>query len=820
MLQKYIIAIFILCSSIYCNAQIYGEITNIYEEPLPFVNIYIEGTLNGTTTNDQGQYQLLEPNPGEHVIVFKYLGYKTEKKSIVVEGNGYELNMTLLEEDLKLSEVELSANTNPAIAIIKNTIAKRKELKEKTKNYTANFYSKGIIKIKNAPERILGQDLGDFGGGLDSTRTGILYLSETISEIAEREGNLKEKIVASKVSGNDNGFSFNNALDVNFSLYDNLVELGSQLVSPIAENAFSYYNYSLLGTFYDDGNRLINQVEVRPKRPLDKTFSGTIYIVEDEWALYATDLKTTGKQVQIVPVDTFYLKQSFNYSKQHQTWLKVLQSFDFNYNILGFKGDGRFTAAYKDYNLEPNFVRGDFDAEILFFEENSNKKDSIYWESIRPVPLTLEEAVDYTLKDSIQTIRKTEKYLDSIDAKGNKFKLSSLLFGYTYSNTFKDKYFTINTPASNIAFNTVQGWHGSLGLEYLKFYNDEQQALQLKTHFNYGFSDKRLRPKVGLYYRFNNFSRPIIRLNLGNEAKQFNEEEPISALGNSITSLFFESNFAKFYDRTFIELMHNQEIINGVQTALNIAYENRSPIFNTTNYTFIDYSDRAYTSNNPTNLQNFETAAIEDHTIMKLEVDVRIRFGQKYLNYPDRKTNIPDNRFPTLYLGYEKGIASSSNKNHFDQFKFRLAQSFEVANKGQFSYNFLAGAFLNAQDISFVDYQHFNGNESYVTRKNYLQSFLLLPYYSLSTNKEYLEGHVEHNFNGFLLNRIPLIKKLNAHLIITGNILTTSNNQPYTEFGVALGNLGFKKFRFLRIGYAQSYFNGSVERGLNVGLSF
>lgn len=820
MLQKYIIALFIVCSSNYCNAQIYGEVINTDQEPLPFVNIYIEGTLNGTTTNDQGQYQLAVPNLGEHVIVFKYLGYKTEKKSVVVEYNGYELNMTLLEEGLKLNEVELSANANPANAIIENAIAKRKEQKEKIKNYTANFYSKGIIKIKNAPERILGQALGDFGGGLDSTRTGILYLSETISEIAEREGDLKEKIVASKVSGNDNGFSFNNALDVNFSLYDNLVELGSQLVSPIADNAFSYYNYSLKGTFYDDGNRLINQIEVTPKRPQDKTFNGNIYIVEDEWALYATDLKTTGKQVQIVPVDTFYLKQSFNYSKQHQTWLKVLQSFDFEYNIFGFKGDGRFTAAYKDYNLEPNFVRADFNAEILSFEENSNKKDSIYWETKRPVPLTPEESVDYTLKDSIQTIRKTQKYLDSVDAKGNKFKLSSLLFGYTYSNTFKDKYHTINTPTANIAFNTVQGWNGSLGISYLKFYNENKQALQVKTQFNYGLSDKRFRPTAALYYRFDNFSRPIIRLNLGNEVKQFNEEEPISTLGNSITTLFFERNFAKFYDRTFIELIHNQEIINGVQSSLNLAYEDRKPVFNTTNYTYIDYSDREYTSNNPLEPQNFNTAAIEDHTIMKLGVDVRIRFGQKYLNYPDRKTNIPDERFPSLHLGFEKGFASSSTNNHYDQFKLRLTQSFEIANKGQFSYNFRAGAFLNGQDISFVDYQHFNGNQSYVTRKNYLESFLLLPYYSFSTNKQYLEGHLEQNFNGFLLNRIPLIKKLNAHLIISGNFLATTNRQPYSEFGIALGNLGVKKFRFLRIGYAQSYYNRTIERGLNVGLSF
>lgn len=820
MQNKYLVLLFLICCSYYGDAQVFGLVTDKNNDPLPFVNIYVDETLTGTTTNANGVYQLTVPTAGEQVIVFKYLGYKTEKKSITITGDEYELNMVMTEEGLNLNEVEIVAYSNPANAIMRNVIAKRKELREKITNYRVNFYSKGLIKIKNAPERILGQELGDFGGGLDSTRTGILYLSETISEVARSKGKLKENILASKVSGDDNGFSFNAALDVDFSFYENRVELGSQLVSPLAENAFSYYKYQLKGTFYDEGNRLINQIEVKSKLTEGKTFNGTIYIVEDEWALYAVDLKLTGKQAQIVPVDTFNIKQSFNYSKKDKMWLKVLQSFDFEYSILGFEGAGRFTAAYKNYDLEPNFIKGDFTSEILSFEENANKKDSVFWEVKRPMPLTVEESVDYQLKDSIQIIRKTQKYLDSVDANKNKFKLSSLLFGYSYDNTFKEKYYTLNTPLENIAFNTVQGWHGSLAFNYLKLDKEEGTAFQFNTAVNYGLSDKRVRPTASFYYRFNRFSRPILRLKMGNDARQFNNEEPIAPIGNSITSLFFERNFAKFYDLTFANFSYSQEITNGVQTNINLGFEDRKPLFNTTDFTYIDDEDKQYTSNNPLAPDDFNTAAIDDHTIVKLGVDVRIRFGQQYLNYPDGKFNIPSEIYPTLYLSYEKGFASSSVANHFDQFKVQLNQSFDVANKGAFSYNIRAGAFVNQEDISFVDYQHFNGNESYITRKDYMESFFLLPYYELSTNKEYVEAHAEHNFNGFIMNRIPLLKKLNAHLIVSGKFLATTNNRPYSEFGVALGNLGIKKFRFLRVGYAQSYFNNTVERGLNIGLIF
>ena len=73
--------------------------------------------------------------------------------------------------------------------------------------------------------------------------------------------------------------------------------------------------------------------------------------------------------------------------------------------------------------------------EILSFEDNANKKDSIYWNMMRPVPLTEEENNDYLRKDSIQTLRKSKPYLDSIDRKNNKFKILKVLNGYSYQNS-------------------------------------------------------------------------------------------------------------------------------------------------------------------------------------------------------------------------------------------------------------------------------------------------------------------------------------------------------------------------------------------------
>ena len=72
-------------------------------------------------------------------------------------------------------------------------------------------------------------------------------------------------------------------MDVDYNFYNNTVEIGNQIISPIADYAFNYYNYKLDGIFYDDRGNLINKVAVIPKRENDRVFSGTIYIVDNQW---------------------------------------------------------------------------------------------------------------------------------------------------------------------------------------------------------------------------------------------------------------------------------------------------------------------------------------------------------------------------------------------------------------------------------------------------------------------------------------------------------------------------------------------------------
>jgi len=820
MKQKLLLTFTFLCV-FFSHSQIEGRITDQNEDPIPYVNIYVENTYKGTTSNDDGFYELNVTKADTYTIVFQYLGYKTVKKTVEISSFPFELNAQLFDEDITLNEVVINSEDNPANAIMRQAIDNRQENLEKIKSYKADFYSRGLIRIKDAPEKIMGQEVGDLGGALDSTRSGVIYLSETISKLEFLSPNkLKEKILASKVSGDDSGFSFNNANDVDYDLYNNTIALGNQIISPIANNAFGYYRFKLEGVFYDDRGHLINKIKVTPRRDNDPVFEGFVYIVEDQWTIYATELNISGLQARIPAADKITITQNFSYSETDQIWAKISQNIDFKYGFFGIKGDGRFTAVYSNYEFNPELTKKDFSREIVSFADQANKKDSVFWNSVRPVPLTDEEITDYVKKDSIQIIKDSKVYKDSVDQVHNKLKFGDLLSGYTYRNTHDEWSAGITSPIQTITFNTVQGWNANVGAFYRKSYDDYNRYLSINGTLNYGFSDDRLRGTASATYKFNNISRPYLTVSGGVTTVQFNESEPISKLLNTGFSLLAEQNYLKIYENAFARVSYSNEFFNGIRLSSNLSYQRRSPLINTTDQVWYNQDDRDYTSNNPLDETAFGIAPFRTHNILKFGLDARINFAQNYLSYPDGKYNLSNEKYPTLSLGYEKGFASNIDDYNFDQIKIGVNQAFDVKDKGRFQYNVKAGQFFNADDIAFVDYQHFNGNQTQIGVGSYVNIFNNLPYYAASTNDSYLEMHAEHDFNGFILGKLPLLKKLNFNLVLGAHALATPENKPYQEYTIGLDNIGWGKFRFLRLDYLRSYQGGYQGDAIIFGLKF
>tara|TARA_B100000787_G_scaffold152225_1_gene125755 strand:- start:44865 stop:47324 length:2460 start_codon:yes stop_codon:yes gene_type:complete len=809
---------------LFCNStfsQVTGRITDTKQNPLSFVSVYLDKTFTGTTSNENGYYELDIKKPGDYVIVFQFLGYKIVKKPVSIDDFPFQVNVVLEDEKVILDEISIATSENPANKIIRSTINNKEKNTNTYKEFTANFYSRGLFKVKDAPEKILGQSIGDLGGGLDSTRTGIIYLSETVSTITyqKKPQNFKEKIIASKVSGSDNGISFNRAEEANFDFYSNLVTVAeSNIVSPVSDRAFAYYKFKLEGSFYGKNGRFINKIKVIPKRDGDRVFSGFIYIVEDDWAIYGVDLIATGKQVGIPVIDVLKFKQNYNYSEINNAWIKISQTIDFKFGFLGFNVDGRFSAAYSDYNFSPNFKKGTFTREVLSFENGATEKDSLFWNQLRPVPLTIEETKDYTLKDNIKLIRKSKKYLDSIDKKGNTFNPLSMVMGYTFRNSYRKWSISFDSPLNSIAYNTVQGWNASTSISYFNRLNNKGKWINTSVNVNYGSSEKKIRPVFYFNKKWNNLDKPRLSISGGITTSQFNNSNPISRRNNTIYSLLGKENYLKIYEKTFGKVNYSQEVTNGIYINSSLEYANRRPLYNTTSY-LIFGRNIAFQSNNPLDPSDF-TAPFTEHKIATLNIGANFVISQNYLSYPNRKFSLGNSKHPSLSVNYRKNFGANNSDFNSDLFIANIRQFISLGNRGDFRYNVRSGIFLQQNNIPFMDYLHANGNQLNLASANRISSFGLLDYYQFSSNNKYAEVHLEHNFKGYLLSKIPLINKLNFHLVVEAKGLFTNGKKPYSEYSVGLDNIGFGKWRFLRIDYVRSTFNGNNKDGFLFGIAF
>ena len=820
--MKKSVMILFLCFAFAMNAQIKGTVADKEGAPLSSVSVYLNKTFTGTTTNDNGDYLLDIKKPGKYALVFQIIGFTTLKKEVNITSFPFELDIVLEEENVQLKEIVISTKDNPANRIIRNVIANKEKNTDKYSKYTAKFYSRGLARIKDAPEKFLGISIGDLGGGLDSTRSGIVYLSETFSNISyqKKPKKFKEKITASKVSGKDNGVSFNRAQESNLDLYENSLETFNGLISPIASNAFSYYKYKLVGSFYDTNSRLINKIKLIPKRKNDRVFDGFIYIVEDDWALYGTDVTATGAQIGIPVLNSLELKQGYQYSEEIAGWVLTNQTIGFDVSFFGIKQNGKFSYVYSDYNFKPSFSENNFTNEVLSFEKDALKKDTVFWNKLRPVQLTKEEATDYKIKDSIKIIRKSKPYLDSIDSKGNRFGWLDPITGYSFRNSYKNSSFSYNGPLLKSGFNTVQGFYTGAGFRYFEQINKYGKWWNAGVNAEYGFSDKRLRPTFFFTKKWNNFSRPRLNISGGVTTAQFNGREPISALDNTIISLYLRDNYFKIYEKEFAKITYSEEIKNGIFFSTSLEYANRKPLFNTNNYSFARQSKNApYTSNNPLDKTDYENAAFTAHKIATLNIGATFIFNQKYLSYPDRKFNMGNEKYPSLTVNYRKNFAASNANLNSDLFTANLKQDISAGNYGDLTYNVKGGLFLKKKDIAFMDNLQANGNQLTFVTVNQLNSFGLLDYYKFYTNDKYAEAHVEHNFKGAVLSKIPLLNKLNFHLVGGVKTLFMTDKNPYTEYSVGLGNIGFGKWRFLRIDYVKSNHAGIKNDGFLFRLS-
>lgn len=799
--------------------KISGVITDDKGNPLPYASVSVKGTKKGTTTNSSGRYSI-DLVPGQYTLVAQYVGYAKREKPVTVTGNDQFVDFTLSIQELTLGEVIVKKGEDPAYEIIRNAIKKRNYYNEQVDSFSVNVYIKGLMRSGAMPKKIFGKKIErDANDGLDSLGKGILFLSESVTQVDfTRPNNIKFRVISSRESGGGYGLSFPffiNFYQNNVSVFDNNLNPRG-FISPIADGALNYYRYKYEGSFMEDGE-MINTIKVTPRRKNEPLFSGTIQITENDWRIYSTDLMTT-KENQLELLDTLRVTQLHS-AVDPNVWKTKNQVLYLSLKQFGFYLTGNFVNVYSDYNINPGFDKKHFGRTIMKYDTAFNKKDTNYWNAVRPVALENDEKRNFVFKDSVSKLlrdsTRSKAYVDSL-RKNQKPVTVKGIFWSGQAHNWYSKRSTLNWRVKPLIpqteYNTVEGV--SLNIEQTYNYSKVKSLYNYQLDWNtrYGFSNTHLNSYADLTIspkKYGSRNR-YLKLSGGKRLSQFNQDNPIDPLTNAAYTLLGKKNYMKLYENWFGRIEYNNKLESGFRINFHATYEDRIPLKNSTDYSFFNKED-SLLPNHP-----YELASLPFEKHQALVVGFRLTWqpGQRYIEYPWGKMPLGSNK-PIFELEYNKGIKTIFGSDvDFDKWKFSMADNMNFKMGGEFKYRVGIGGFLNSKSVSIPDLQHFNGNETFYNIK-YLNSFQLAPYYRYSNAEEfYVYGHAEHHFNGLLTNKIPLFNKLRWNLVAGANTFFVNKNNYYGEVFVGLENI----FKLFRVDFVNAYQPGLGNKfGVRIG---
>lgn len=806
--------------SVFASAQrLYGTVTNDKGELLPFTSILVKGTTKGTSSNNKANYSITV-SPGEYTIVCSHIGYTTAEKTVSIKGDT-KLDFVLTEQKLDLQEVVVKpGGEDPAYAIIRQAIKKRATYLKETDEFSCSFYSKDLMQLRSVPDKVLGkkiktEDKKDMG--VDSAGKGIIYLSENVAKVYNKQPNkLKMDIISSRVSGS-NGFGF--SFPAFISLYNSNVKVFADVfnprgfVSPISDGAIGFYKFKFLGSFYENGKE-INSIRVTPRRKYEPLFSGILNITEDDWRIHSFDLLLT-KTSQLELLDTLSIRQQYMPVSDGK-WMVKDQLLHFGIKMLGFDAFGNFLNVYSDYNLAPGYTKKFFDNVIIKYDTAVNKRPIAYWDSIRPVPLEPEEIKDYKIKDSTNKARldsmKSKWTLDSLNKSQPKFKPLKWAIRENYYHRHYDSLgnysWMVSSLLPNMEYNSVEGVVMNFGTAYNRSVYRRRLTISIEPTIRYGFSNGHLNAWAHLIFRSRDTASSASRtytFSGGKRVSEFNKQSTIHPLINAISTLGYGKNYLKVYENYYGLFNYGVRKENGLRYFANLLFENRMPLENTSTFTFSKKNTVHITPNYP---NERIPAQFIQHQAFIVTVGASYQPGQRFIQFPHYKSPI-GSKYPVFSVEYTKGIKGIFGSDvDFDKWSFLVSGNKNFRLAGALRYKAGVGGFINNNAVPIQDYQHFNGNRM-INAGEYVNSFQLAPYYANSTTAPfYVIGHAEHHFNGLFTNKIPLFRRLNWHLVAGSNAFFVNNKNNYAEIFIGLENI----FKLFRVDAIAAYENG--RRGL------
>jgi hypothetical protein len=737
-----------------------GTIRNALREPLPFVSVQVKGWQSGTLSDDVGKYTL-NLEEGKYDIVYSIIGYKSQVVTIVIKRN-YVQDILLEADQLALENVTVKARfKDNAVEIIKNVIRHKDSLQQAVGAWSGKLYIKAVQQDSSWKNKKAKTAKDTIAANRDIAGMAMTEISLQLDYGSP--GKIKEQRLGVKKAGSSEDLFYLSATEGFFDFYNNLVKVPglspALFLSPISYSGLLGYKYKTLKT-EKRGSYKWYTIGVKPRQMSNATIEGEVVISDSNWTIQHTIFRFP--KFHLPQYDFFEVEQWYDTVQIHPA-LPVKQQFTYNSKTGKQKLSGITTVSFTDYEVNKQFPKNYFGVEVSATTAEAYKRDSSFWQSARTEPLTDKEIRFIHYKDSVFRVTNTKQYLDSIDKLTNRFTWKKfLLDGQTLYNRKLERTWQLPPlPALYQPF-AFGGTRINANVNYYKTY-PSRKNLAVFTDISYGFRNRDVNGSLSFRKLYNTFNRGFYGLTLRRDFDFIFQ-------GDAWINMLKRSN--QYLNNAF-GIYHGLELANGLflYTDVDVAFRRSLSDYKTGN-AIDSILGEVLTENRAIAFQSYNAV----YGKIQLEYTPR----QRYIREPLEKV-ILGSKWPTFYTTWRKGVSGIlDSKVDFDFWDIGIRQEISFGLLGTLHYNVNSGSFITSKDLRLVDYQFMRRGDPLLF-SNPDASFQALDS-TFALFKRFYQGHVVHEFNGYLINKIPLVKKLQLREVAgAGFLYAPERNLRYVE---------------------------------------
>jgi len=622
-------------------------------------------------------------------------------------------------------------------------------------------------------------------------------------------------------------------------LYQDYV--GTSCVSPLSYQAKTYYHFNFKGDTLVEGKTCL-QFQVEPKLRRDHLFKGTLTIDETGWLVrfegavfadaidYQFDLINQSFQGKWIPkTGKIRLVAGLLGSDGEYIWEQeaVGSPEEWTFDTALFSEPSQSTetlnisAVAFDETFANQFLTNLHGSLLRKWKQRPTSNllmiDSVYYKGMNKGT-----SLDPSFFTNDLNLKTKEVAIDSFSV--TPFNPSQLILSKSFFfGQFKKDFYPFEiyykSPVFDSNFNTVEGFVANSGLVFRKRWS-RYHLLEAEVLGRRAFGINRNSGLVKLRYRADSFD---LLLTNGDFVAQYNPENTISQEMNSLSTLLLKNNQMKIYRSKFTSLNFTKRFSARFFLKSMLEYSERSQMDNTTDYYWINFLNREYQPNNPTNLE-YRTVGFATHKsfITQLQLGFRPLLTQSYR----ANTRLTDwGSSPLLLAKYRAGWKDvNGSSTDFNQVEISYLHNIELNPWIKMGLLVNAGTFFGNKPAYFIDFKHYNGSLNLIQAGEMLASHRLVGYYqnltggsnqrlnvnhyANSTAGSYVEALSFFQFSNLWLKPLIGMKKLYVKEVLIANVNYVQNqNLLYNEIGYGLDGV----FKILRLEAIANFINGEFS---------